>query len=51
VSDEGQQDNNYVDNAASFHQNAAMPARHIMAVAMDLFMVMETDDEEEDKSD
>ena len=46
-----QQDINNEDNAASSHQNAAKPARHIMAVAMDLFMEMETtDDEDEGKS-
>ena len=48
---EEQQENNNEDNAASFHQNAARPARHIMAVAMDLFMEMETDDEEESKAE
>ena len=46
-----QQDNNNEDNAASFHQNAARPARHIMDVAMDLFMEMETDDEDESKAE
>jgi len=46
-----QQDDNNEDNAASFHQNTARPARHIMAVAMDLFMAMETDGDEEDKSE
>ena len=47
-----QQDINNVDNAAFFRQNAARPPQYIMTVAMDLFMEMETtDDEEEGKSE
>mmetsp|Transcript_6982 Transcript_6982/g.16676 ORF Transcript_6982/g.16676 Transcript_6982/m.16676 type:complete len:282 (-) Transcript_6982:59-904(-) len=46
-----QQDNNNKENTTAFHQNATRPERHHLAVAMDLFMQMETDDEELDESE
>lgn len=46
-----QQDNNNKENTTAFHQNATRPKRHHLAVAMDLFMQMEADDEELDESE
>ena len=46
-----QQDNNNKENTTAFHQNATRPERHHLAVAMDLFMQMQADDEELDESE
>ena len=46
-----QQDNNNKENTTAFHQNATRPERHHLAVAMDLFMQIQADDEELDESE